>query len=100
MQNDAFSILSQYTMSSIDIAKMTRNYHNRIQQNPMSEQRPKKLTKLLTAKTLTEIPPEQKLKNPNQSALNDLIIANDVQEAIYTVKASSVVGINSIPYKQ
>ncbi|ETW82501.1 hypothetical protein HETIRDRAFT_316868, partial [Heterobasidion irregulare TC 32-1] len=51
------------------------------------------------AEILSEIPAEQKLKNPNQSTLHNLIIANDIIKAIHAAKAGSAAGIDGIPYK-
>ncbi|ETW76496.1 hypothetical protein HETIRDRAFT_327865 [Heterobasidion irregulare TC 32-1] len=53
----------------------------------------------MTAEIWSEIPLEQKLKNPNRSTLNNLITANDVLEAIHAAKAGSVAGIDGIPYE-
>ena len=89
----------RHTIDSTEMAKIARDYHNKIQINLQSEQCPKTLTELLTNEILNKIPEEQKLKNPNQSELNELIKENDIQQAIKAVKVESTVGIDGIPYE-
>ena len=81
------------------MADIAKKYHDELQHNHCSSQRTQNENERIYQDVLREIPENQKIQNPEDSLLNNLVSELEVERVIQAAKTGSAAGMDGIPYE-